>query len=86
MFDCYHMQIMQGDLATTLADLLPWIGHVQIAAVPDRAEPDHGEVDYGWLLAHLADLGYQGFVGAEYRPSGATRDGLGWMARFRAAD
>jgi len=84
MFDCYHMQIMQGDLATHLRALLPVIGHVQIAAVPDRGEPDQGEVDYRWLLAHLGALGYSGFVGAEYRPRAGTLSGLGWLNRFRA--
>lgn len=84
MFDCYHMQIMQGDLATHLRALLPVIGHVQIAAVPDRGEPDQGEVDYRWLMAHLGGLGYTGFVGAEYRPRANTLSGLGWLDRFRA--
>jgi hydroxypyruvate isomerase len=84
MFDCYHMQIMQGDLATHLRALLPVIGHVQIAAVPDRGEPDQGEVDYRWLMAHLGGLGYSGFVGAEYRPRAGTLSGLGWLNRFRA--
>ncbi|MDX1820390.1 MAG: TIM barrel protein [Paracoccaceae bacterium] len=84
MFDCYHMQIMQGDLATHLRALLPVIGHVQIAAVPDRGEPDQGEVDYRWLMAHLGALGYSGFVGAEYRPRAGTLSGLGWLNRFRA--
>lgn len=84
MFDCYHMQIMQGDLATHLRALLPMIGHVQIAAVPDRGEPDQGEVDYLWLMAHLSALGYTGFVGAEYRPRAGTLSGLGWLNRFRA--
>ena len=54
MFDCYHMQIMQGDLAMHLRDLMPVIGHIQIASVPDRNEPDQGEVDYRWLMQHLA--------------------------------
>jgi hydroxypyruvate isomerase len=84
MFDCYHMQIMQGDLATHLRALLPVIGHVQIAAVPDRGEPDQGEVDYRWLMAHLGGLGYSGFIGAEYRPRASTLSGLGWLDRFRA--
>jgi hydroxypyruvate isomerase len=78
------MQIMQGDLATHLRALLPVIGHVQIAAVPDRGEPDQGEVDYLWLMAHLSALGYTGFVGAEYRPRAGTLSGLGWLNRFRA--
>jgi hydroxypyruvate isomerase len=84
MFDCYHMQIMQGDLATHLRDLLPVIGHIQIAAVPDRGEPDQGEVDYRWLMGHIATLGYSGPIGAEYKPRNGTTAGLGWLAQFRA--
>lgn len=84
MFDCYHLQIMQGDLAKTLERLMPKIGHIQIAAVPDRAEPDHGEVDYRWLLPRLGDMGYGGYIGAEYRPRGGTEAGLGWLAQMRA--
>jgi hydroxypyruvate isomerase len=84
MFDCYHMQIMQGDLAMHLRDLLPVIGHIQIAAVPDRGEPDQGEVDYRWLTSHIAMLGYGGPIGAEYRPRNGTTAGLGWLAQFRA--
>lgn len=86
LFDCYHMQIMQGDLVRTIERLLPRIGHVQIAAVPDRGEPDRGEVDYRWLLRHLAECGYAGLVGAEYRPRdpvGGTASGLGWLSSFR---
>lgn len=79
MFDCYHMQIMQGDLSKTLERLLPKIGHIQIAAVPDRAEPDHGEVDYRWLLQRISELGYEGLIGAEYHPKTTTSAGLGWM-------
>lgn len=85
MFDCYHTQIMQGDLATHLRDLLPLIGHVQIAAVPDRGEPDQGEVDCIWLMQHLQDLGYSAPIGAEYKPRAGTTQGLGWLARFRDA-
>ncbi|MCX7567893.1 TIM barrel protein [Sulfitobacter sp. F26169L] len=83
MFDCYHMQIMQGDLAKTIEELLPIIGHIQIAAVPDRTEPDQGEVDYPWLMKHLQDLGYNGHIGAEYRPRTTTQDGLGWMRALK---
>lgn len=86
LFDCYHLQIMRGDLARSLERLLPKIGHVQIASVPDRGEPDAGEVDYPWLMGHLAGLGYAGHVGAEYRPRGGdTRAGLGWLAKLRGA-
>lgn len=85
MFDCYHMQIMQGDLAQSVEELLPKIGHIQIAAVPDRGEPDRGEVDYAWLLRHITNLGYEGFIGAEYRPRAGTKDGLRWMASIAKA-
>src|SRR3569832_837785 len=69
MFDCYHMQIIQGDLLKSVRQFADKIGHFQFAAVPDRSEPDHGEVDYGWLLRAIADAGYDGAFGAEYRPA-----------------
>lgn len=84
MYDCYHMQIMQGDQATNLRELLPVIGHIQIAAVPDRGEPDQGEIDYLWLMQELGRLGYGAPVGAEYKPRAGTLAGLGWLKRFRA--
>ncbi|NGO51336.1 hydroxypyruvate isomerase family protein [Allomesorhizobium camelthorni] len=83
MFDCYHMQIMGGDLLNRIRAHLPFIGHVQFAAVPDRQEPDHGEVDFAWLLPAIVDAGYHGPFGAEYKPWGWTEDGLGWMSRFQ---
>ena len=79
MFDCYHMQIVHGDLLRTVERHLSAIGHVQFAAVPDRAEPDHGEVDYGWLLPAIAGAGYAGAFGAEYRPQ---TNSFEWMKRF----
>lgn len=82
MYDCYHMQIMRGDLLRQAERWMDLIGHVQFAAVPDRAEPDRGEVDYGWLLPSLRDAGYRGHFGAEYRPRGTTSEGLGWMKAF----
>jgi len=86
MFDCYHMQIMQGDLLKTAAAMMDRIGHIQFAAVPDRGEPDIGEVNYAWLLPALVDAGYDGYFGAEYRPRGAdTAAGLGWLRTFRTA-
>lgn len=84
MFDCYHVQIIAGDLIRRLERLLPLIGHIQIAAVPSRAEPDEGEVAYERLLPAIAAMGYDGYIGAEYRPRGRVEDGLGWLARFRA--
>lgn len=76
MFDCYHMQIVQGDLIKTIEQHLAKIGHVQFASVPDRAEPDHGEVDYNWLLPAIADAGFSSWIGAEYIPASGSFD---WM-------
>ncbi len=80
--DLYHAQIVEGDLAVKLRRHVADIGHVQIAGVPDRHEPDDGEVNYPYLFRLLDELGYAGWVGCEYRPRGVTEDGLGW---FRAA-
>lgn len=83
MFDCYHVQIIQGDLLRCFERHLPAIGHLQFAAVPSRGEPDDSEVDYRWLLPRLYAAGYDGYVGAEYRPATTTVDGLGWMQAYR---
>ncbi|PID60561.1 MAG: isomerase [Gammaproteobacteria bacterium] len=86
MFDCFHTQIMEGDLRHNLERVLPVLGHVQMAAVHDRGEPDQGEIDYPWLLGELYAMGWEGHVGAEYRPRGASVEaGLGWLPAFRAA-
>jgi len=79
-FDCYHVQIMQGDLIRRIERHLPLIAHVQIAAVPSRHEPDCGEINYPAVFAALDELGYEGWIAAEYRPRGRTEDGLGWLA------
>jgi len=81
MFDCYHLQIMEGDITHRLTDLRPIIGHIQIASVPDRAEPDHGELDHAHIFALLDTLGYEAPVGAEYKPATTTDAGLGWLLR-----
>jgi hydroxypyruvate isomerase len=81
-YDIYHMQIMEGDLARRIADLLPMIGHMQLADNPGRAEPGTGEINYPWLLGHIDALGYAGWIGCEYRPAGDTRAGLGWAAPY----
>lgn len=81
--DLYHCQIMEGDLSTRLRALLPHIGHIQIAGVPDRHEPNIGEVNYPYLFDLLDDLGYDGFVGCEYRPRKTTTEGLDWFAPYR---
>jgi hydroxypyruvate isomerase len=77
--DFYHTQIVQGDVTMTLRKHASRVGHVQIAGVPDRHEPDTGELDNGYLMRALDDLGYAGWVGCEYRPRGRTEDGLGWL-------
>ncbi len=79
-YDCYHMQIMQGDLSPTIERLLPSIGHIQVADTPGRNEPGTGEINYPFVFAHLDRIGYGGWVGCEYRPLAATQDGLKWLA------
>jgi hydroxypyruvate isomerase len=79
--DLYHMQIMEGDLEMKLRKYAPQCGHIQIASVPKRNEPDTGEVAYGHLFRVLDEIGYDGWVGCEYRPAGKTVDGLGWFQR-----
>ncbi len=92
--DFYHCQIVEGDVATKIRQYLPTgrVGHVQIAGVPGRHEPDEGELNLAYLLDVLDEVasasGWQGWVGCEYRPRrgtapGATSEGLGWMGRFR---
>jgi hydroxypyruvate isomerase len=76
IFDCYHVQIAEGDLTRRFAALRDAVGHVQFAGVPDRGSPDRGEVAYDRLLPALR---WKGFFGAEYRPDGDTEDSLGWL-------
>jgi hydroxypyruvate isomerase len=82
--DCYHMQIMEGDLEIGLRKYAPYCGHVQIASVPHRHEPDTGEVRYSYLFDLLDEIGYGGWVGCEYRPAGKTVDGLAWFRGYAA--
>ena len=81
-YDFYHMQIMQGDLVPTYERLKGRIGHVQIADNPGRNEPGTGEINYPFVLAALDRLGYDGWVGCEYKPKAGTTAGLGWMQPF----
>jgi hydroxypyruvate isomerase len=81
-FDFYHVQIEGGDLMTRFARFHPVVGHVQIAAVPSRAEPDEGEVNYAAILRMLDHSGYDGFVACEYKPRKRTEDGLGWAKPY----
>ena len=78
-YDIYHMQIMEGDLARTLENQLAAINHVQLADNPGRHEPGTGEINYRFLFEHLDRIGYQGWIGCEYKPATTTEAGLGWM-------
>jgi hydroxypyruvate isomerase len=77
--DLYHAQVVEGDLSAKLRQWLPQIGHIQIAGVPGRHEPDIGEISYRYLFALLDELGYPGWIGCEYRPRAGTSAGLAWM-------
>ncbi len=84
LFDFFHVQSMQGNIAERLEDHLGEVGHIQIAAVPDRGAPDHGELHYPWLFSELDRLGYDGWVGAEYHPTGSTEASLDWFQPYRS--
>ena len=85
-FDLYHCQIVEGDVAPKLVHWVGGpqsnVGHIQIAGPPDRLEPDAGELNYAWLLPLIDELGYEGWVGCEYRPAAGTEAGLGWARRW----
>ncbi len=83
--DFYHCQIMEGDLSRRLQKHFAGVGHIQIAGVPDRHEPDGGEVNFPHLFDLLDALGFEGFVGCEYRPKAGTSDGLGWLRRYQSS-
>lgn len=80
--DFYHCQIVEGDLATKFRKWQPHIGHVQIAGVPGRHEPDTGEINYPYLFRMLDELRYDGWIGCEYRPQATTTAGLNWLYRL----
>ena len=79
MFDCYHVGCVEGDVIMRMRQHWARIGHIQFAAVPSRAEPDEGELNYPAIFAEIDRLGWQGWVGAEYRPRAGTDAGLGWV-------
>jgi hydroxypyruvate isomerase len=81
MFDCYHVGRTEGDVVTRLETLMPIIGHIQIASVPDRGAPDHGELDFAYVLERIAASGWTTPIGAEYRPATSTEKSLGWLNR-----
>lgn len=83
-FDVYHTQMMQGQIAATFAKVQPIVGHIQIAGVPGRCEPDdRQEINYPYLFGLIANSGYEGWIGCEYRPRAGTSQGLAWMGRWR---
>ena len=82
-YDIYHMQIMEGRLADSIAGHLDLIGHIQISGVPGRHEPDdRQEINYPYLLARLDEMRYEGWIGCEYRPRAGTLAGLGWAQTY----
>ena len=80
-YDIYHMQRSEGELAATHGEASRRIAHVQIADNPGRNEPGTGEINYDFLFRRLDELGYDGWIGCEYKPRTTTLDGLGWLAR-----
>jgi hydroxypyruvate isomerase len=83
LMDLYHCQIVEGDLAMRLREAISGVGHIQIAGVPGRHEPDDGELNYPYLFQLIDSLGYEGWVGCEYRPKAGTSEGLGWLRRWQ---
>lgn len=86
--DLYHCQIVEGDVSTRLRQWLPTgqVAHLQVAAVPDRGEPDDGELNYRWIWEELQRLAWTGWIGCEYRPRNHTRDGLRWLGQTMAVE
>jgi hydroxypyruvate isomerase len=81
-YDFYHMQIMQGDLVEGLRSNLDIVGHVQVSSLPGRHEPQYGEVNFAYVFDEVDAMGYDGWIGCEYRPKGDTREGLVWAAPY----
>ena len=82
-FDIYHCQTTEGDITKRMEALMPIIAHMQIADVPARHEPGTGEIGWDFVFRRIDELGYQGWIGCEYRPAGDTVAGLAWRKRFR---
>jgi hydroxypyruvate isomerase len=81
-FDVYHVQVTEGDITKRMELYMPVIAHMQVADVPARNEPGTGEIGWPYVFRRMDELGYQGWVGCEYRPAGETVAGLGWRQRF----
>ncbi len=84
MVDCFHTRKMDGDLVPVFERAMPYVGHIQFSSFPDRAEPDHGDIDYTTLLPWLVAQGFDGPFGAEYTPAGDLDAGLGWLASWKS--
>ncbi|XP_067003135.1 putative hydroxypyruvate isomerase [Anabrus simplex] len=83
MMDLFHLQHLRGNLTNNITDLLPYVGHIQIAQVPHRNEPNTpGEVNYPYLFSVLEKLGYDGWIGLEYKPASDTVTGLKWVEEY----
>src|SRR6185436_9954304 len=82
-YDIYHLQRMEGELANTIKKKLARIAHMQMADTPGRNEPGTGEINYGYLFRAIDALGYDGWIGCEYKPATTTSDGLSWMDPYR---
>jgi hydroxypyruvate isomerase len=82
-FDVYHCQVAQGDVTRRLETLLPLIAHIQVADAPARNEPGTGEIAWDHVFRRIDELGYDGWVGCEYRPAHDTVSGLRWRDRYR---
>jgi hydroxypyruvate isomerase len=91
LLDLFHCQVEEGDLAIRIRKYLAdpkqtRVGHIQIAGVPERHEPDTGEVRYEYLFDLIDQLGYEGWIGCEYIPAGGTSEGLGWFGKWKGAE
>ena len=80
--DLYHVQIVEGDVAMKIREFIDKVDHFQIAGVPERHEPDIGEIHYPYLFNLIDALQYEGWIGCEYRPKGKTSAGLGWASKY----
>jgi hydroxypyruvate isomerase len=85
-YDIYHAQRMEGELAATMEKHLARIAHIQLADNPGRHEPGTGEINYGFLFRHIDRIGYDGWIGCEYKPATTTEAGLGWLAPHLAEE
>ncbi len=81
--DLYHCQIVEGDVTTKIRQYIANVGHFQIAGVPGRHEPNVGEMNYPYLFDVIDELGFNGWIGCEYRPKVNTTAGLNWINAYR---